>query len=37
MLPLTLSYDHKALNGVDGGLFSTYLVKVLADIRHLSL
>lgn len=37
MLPLTLSYDHKALNGVDGGLFSTYLVKVLTDIRHLSL
>jgi pyruvate dehydrogenase E2 component (dihydrolipoamide acetyltransferase) len=37
MLPLTLSYDHKALNGVDGGLFSTYLVTLLADIRHLSL
>ncbi|MEQ8955826.1 MAG: 2-oxo acid dehydrogenase subunit E2, partial [Gammaproteobacteria bacterium] len=35
MLPLTLSYDHKAVNGVDGGLFSTYLVKLLADIRHL--
>lgn len=37
MLPLTLSYDHKAVNGVDGGLFSTYLVNILADIRHLVL
>ncbi|MDD9891316.1 MAG: dihydrolipoyllysine-residue acetyltransferase [Gammaproteobacteria bacterium] len=37
MLPLTLSYDHKAVNGVDGGLFSNYLVKILADIRHLVL
>lgn len=35
MLPLTLSYDHRAVNGVDGGLFSSYLVKLLADIRHL--
>lgn len=37
MLPLTLSYDHKVVNGMDGGLFATYLVKVLADIRHLVL
>lgn len=37
MLPFTLSYDHKALNGVDGGLFSTYLAKLLSDIRHLAL
>ncbi len=37
MLPLTLSYDHKAVNGVDGGLFATYLAKVLGDIRHLVL
>lgn len=37
MLPLTLSYDHRAVNGVDGGLFSTYLVKLLADIRLLLL
>ncbi|MCB1670836.1 MAG: dihydrolipoyllysine-residue acetyltransferase [Gammaproteobacteria bacterium] len=37
MLPLTLSYDHRAVNGVDGGLFSTYLVKVLGDIRLLLL
>ncbi len=37
MLPLTLSYDHKAVNGVDGGMFADYLVKVLGDIRHLVL
>ena len=37
MLPLTLSYDHRAVNGVDGGLFSTYLVKMLSDIRQLAL
>lgn len=37
MLPITLSYDHRAVNGVDGGLFSTYLVKLLGDIRLLSL
>src|SRR5690606_33602535 len=33
MLPFTLSYDHRAVNGVDGGLFSTYLAKLLGDIR----
>ncbi len=37
MLPLTLSYDHKVLNGVDGGQFADHLVKVLGDIRHLVL
>ena len=37
LLPLTLSYDHRAVNGVDGGLFSSYLVRLLADIRLLLL
>ena len=37
LLPLTLCYDHKALNGVDGGLFADYLVKLLGDIRRLAL
>lgn len=37
MLPITLSYDHKAVNGVDGGMFADYLVRLLGDIRHLSL
>ena len=35
ILPLTLAYDHRAVNGVDGGLFATYLGKILADVRHL--
>ena len=35
MLPLTLSYDHRAVNGVDGGQFATYLAKILADVRHV--
>ena len=37
VLPITLSYDHKAVNGVDGGLFATYLGRLLSDVRHLSL
>ncbi|NKB34203.1 MAG: dihydrolipoamide acetyltransferase [Pseudomonadales bacterium] len=37
MLPITLAYDHKVVNGVDGGLFATYLATLLADIRHLVL
>lgn len=37
MLPITLSYDHKAVNGVDGGMFADHLVKILGDIRHLIL
>jgi pyruvate dehydrogenase E2 component (dihydrolipoamide acetyltransferase) len=37
VLPITLAYDHKAVNGVDGGLFATYLGKLLSDVRHLAL
>lgn len=37
MLPLTLSYDHRALNGADAGRFFTYLVGVLSDVRRLLL
>ena len=37
MLPVTLCYDHKAVNGVDGGMFADYLVKLLGDIRRLVL
>ena len=37
VLPITLAYDHKAVNGVDGGLFATYLGKLLGDVRHLAL
>ena len=35
MLPFTLAYDHKAVNGLDGGFFATYLAKLLGDIRHM--
>ena len=35
MLPLCLSYDHRVINGGDGGRFSGILCKVLSDIRHL--
>ena len=37
MLPLSLSYDHRAINGGDGGRFFTYLTQLLADIRRLVL
>ncbi|TLM76540.1 dihydrolipoyllysine-residue acetyltransferase [Microbulbifer harenosus] len=37
MLPLALSYDHRAVNGGDAGRFLTYLAAVLADVRKLLL
>lgn len=37
MLPLALSYDHRVINGGDAGRFMTYLVKVLSDIRRMTL
>ncbi|MEE8059494.1 MAG: dihydrolipoyllysine-residue acetyltransferase [Pseudomonadales bacterium] len=37
MLPLSLSYDHRAINGGDAGRFFTYLLEVLADIRRIVL
>ena len=37
MLPFALSYDHRAVNGVDGGMFCTYLGSLLNDIRLLAL
>ncbi len=37
MLPLAVSYDHRAINGADAGRFFTYLVSVLGDIRQLLL
>lgn len=37
MLPLTLSYDHRVVNGADGGRFMTQLTGLLADIRRLLL
>ena len=37
MMPLCLSYDHRAINGADGAKFTSFLSKVLGDIRHLVL
>ena len=37
MLPLSLSYDHRAINGVEGGNFVVALTRLLADIRRLTL
>lgn len=37
MLPLSLSYDHRVINGGDGGRFLTQLVTLLGDIRQLIL
>ena len=35
MLPLALSYDHRVINGGDGGRFLTRIVSLLEDIRNL--
>ncbi|MFT3931647.1 MAG: dihydrolipoyllysine-residue acetyltransferase [Spongiibacteraceae bacterium] len=37
MLPLSLSYDHRVVNGADAGRFFTFLTELLADIRRLVL
>ena len=35
MLPLTLSYDHRVINGADAARFTNKLTKLLKDIRTL--
>jgi pyruvate dehydrogenase E2 component (dihydrolipoamide acetyltransferase) len=35
LLPLALSYDHRVINGGDGGRFLSALVALLGDIRRL--
>ena len=37
MLPVSLSYDHRVVNGGDAGRFLTYLVALLGDIRQLAM
>ncbi|MBZ9573424.1 2-oxo acid dehydrogenase subunit E2, partial [Halomonas coralii] len=34
MMPLSLSYDHRAVNGADAARFTAYLGQVLTDIRR---
>ncbi|KFD20668.1 dihydrolipoamide acetyltransferase component of pyruvate dehydrogenase complex [Tatumella ptyseos ATCC 33301] len=35
MLPLSLSFDHRVIDGADGARFITYINQVLSDIRRL--
>ncbi|MDO8991152.1 MAG: dihydrolipoyllysine-residue acetyltransferase [Sideroxyarcus sp.] len=37
MLPLSLSYDHRVIDGAMGARFTTYLAHVLSDMRRLAL
>ncbi len=37
MLPLSLSYDHRVINGADAARFSHLLTQLLADIRKILL
>ncbi|ADE12972.1 dihydrolipoyllysine-residue acetyltransferase [Sideroxydans lithotrophicus] len=37
MLPLSLSYDHRVIDGAAGARFTTYLAHVLSDMRRLAL
>ncbi|KAA2285041.1 dihydrolipoyllysine-residue acetyltransferase [Arenimonas fontis] len=37
MLPLSLSYDHRVIDGAAAARFTSYLAQVLADLRRLLL
>ncbi|MDA1011215.1 MAG: dihydrolipoyllysine-residue acetyltransferase [Proteobacteria bacterium] len=37
ILPLSLSYDHRVIDGAEGARFITYLNQVLSDIRRILL
>lgn len=37
MLPLSLSYDHRVIDGANGARFTSFLSKVLSDTRRLLL
>lgn len=37
MLPLSLSYDHRVIDGASAARFTAYLAKVLSDIRMLAV
>jgi len=37
VLPLSLSYDHRVIDGADGARFTSFLSKVLSDTRRLLL
>jgi len=37
ILPLSLSYDHRVIDGAEAAHFSRYLVSCLEDLRRLAL
>ena len=37
MLPLSLSYDHRVIDGAEGARFSTTVSNILSDIRLIVL
>ncbi|MCK4706748.1 MAG: dihydrolipoyllysine-residue acetyltransferase [Gammaproteobacteria bacterium] len=37
MMPISLSYDHRVVDGADGARFTSFLGKILADTRRLVL
>ena len=37
MLPLSLSYDHRVVDGADGARFTSHLCMMLSDVRRLLL
>ena len=37
MLPLSLSYDHRVIDGATAARFTAYLAKLLADMRRAML
>jgi len=34
-MPVSLSYDHRVIDGVAGVTFTTYVCKLLGDLRRL--
>jgi pyruvate dehydrogenase E2 component (dihydrolipoamide acetyltransferase) len=37
LLPLSLSYDHRAIDGAEAARFTNYLAKLLTDVRKMLL
>jgi pyruvate dehydrogenase E2 component (dihydrolipoamide acetyltransferase) len=37
MLPLSLSYDHRVIDGAEAARFASYLAQLLGDVRRLLL
>jgi len=37
MLPLSLSYDHRVIDGAQGARFITYLSAIISDMRRALL